>query len=99
MQCELAQLGLVQVTDRINPAGHVAELRTVAEEQLGLVARADDDPVGPRAVVFDALALAGHLVPHANPDPPVALVDRRGTEVRSHLRGDRNLLERAAALL
>src|SRR5438552_13752534 len=99
VQRELAQLRLVQVTDRVDPAGHVAELRAVAEEQLGLVARADDNPVGPRAIVFDALALAGHLVPHANPDPRVALVDRRGAEVRIYLRGDRHLLERETELL
>src|SRR5437870_6203046 len=56
---ELAQLRLVEVADGIDAAGHVAELRAVAEEELGLVARAEDDPIGPGAVVLDALSLAG----------------------------------------
>src|SRR5438874_3784207 len=91
---ELAELRLVQIAHWIDAAGHVAELRSVAKEELGLVAGPEDDPVRPGAVVFDALPLARPLVAEAD------LVDLRvdAGEVRVHLPGDRHLLEREAEL-
>ena len=41
---QLPDLALVQVADRIERAGRVAEQRRVADERLGLVAGPDDEP-------------------------------------------------------
>src|SRR5256714_10666165 len=89
---ELAELGLVEISDRIDAAGHVAELCAVPEEQLRLVARAEDDPVRPGPVVLDALPLARHLVADAH---PVDLL-LQSTEIRVDLFGDRDFLETEA---
>src|SRR5207245_8362194 len=90
VQCDLADLRLVEVPDRVDPRRHVAELCAVPEEELGLVARPDNDSVRPRAVVLDALALARHLVPNADPARNVAVVVR---EVCVDLFSDRDFLE------
>src|SRR5207245_9559479 len=49
VQCDLADLRLVEIPDRVDPRRHVAELCAVPEEELGLVARPDNDSVRPRA--------------------------------------------------
>src|SRR5205823_9820284 len=64
---QLAKLRLVQIADRIDRRGHVAEDRSVPQEQLGLVARAERYRAEDlRAVVQDGHALARHLVPGAH---------------------------------
>ena len=60
---QLADLALVQVADRVERAGAVAEQRRVADQRLGLVAGPDDQPAPRhRVVVQDGHPHAGHEV-------------------------------------
>ena len=89
VESELAKLRLVEIADRVDAAGHVAELRAVTEQELRLVARSQNDPIRPGSVVLDALPLARHLVADAHP----VHVFLAGPEVGIHLVRDRDLLE------
>ncbi len=69
--CQLAHLGLVQVAQRVEPAGRIAVECGVAQQNLGLVARTDHQPAKRRRLVVQhdhaharhdiAAPQAGHL--------------------------------------
>jgi hypothetical protein len=81
---ERKDLGLVEVAEGVERAGHVAEQSAVAEQKLRLVAGADHQrTVRPRHVVEDGHALAGHLVA-----APAPVGVREALEVGIDLRGD-----------
>ncbi len=63
VQRQPPDLSLVQVPERIDPAGQVTEDRSVPQEQFGLVARAHDQrPLAGRKIVEHRHPLARHLV-------------------------------------
>ena len=81
---EVADLRLVEVADGIDRAGHVAVDRAVADEELGLVARPQDEPALARGIVVeDGHPLPGHLVAALD-----AALRRVGGEVEVDLGGD-----------
>ena len=63
---QLVELRLVEIADRIDRRGHVAELRAVAQEQLALVAGAGHQGAeGGALIVEHGHPLAGALVGQA----------------------------------